>query len=153
MLSMKRHHGGAPFLQLRVDGRLKFLVVCLVKCGIRRIQSGKRLRDVLCNRLCNNRINSEMRITERVNITRSPCDICWHVHEANAFRRLDSSRLAGLDLWIPRVLQKWRQPAELELGATVNQHIGIAQCDYKARSCIDEVWIFSGFRQDRYVDF
>src|SRR5262245_42271148 len=84
LLTMKRQQRSAPFLQLRVDRRLKFFVVRLVKCGVRRIQSGKRLRDVLRNRLGNNRINSEMRISERVNITRSSCDICWHVHEANA---------------------------------------------------------------------
>src|SRR5262245_19256768 len=94
-----------------------------------------------------------MRISERVNITCSPCDICWHVHKANAFRRLDSSRFANLDLWIPRVLQEWRQPAELELGATVNQRIGVAQSDHKAWSRIDEVRILSGFRQHSYVDF
>src|ERR1051325_7658302 len=84
LLTMKWQQRSAPFLQLSVNRALELLVVRLVKCGIRRIQSGKRLRDVLCNRLGNNRINSEMRISERVNVTRSSCDICWRVHEANA---------------------------------------------------------------------
>src|SRR5262249_40599901 len=94
-----------------------------------------------------------MRITERVNVTRGSCDVCWHVHEANAFRRLDPTSLADLDFRIARVLQKRWQPAELELGATVNEHIGIAQCHHKARSRIDEVRVLGSFRQHSYVDF
>src|SRR5215472_16322492 len=98
MLPTKRQQCSAPFLQLRVDRGFKLLVVRLIKCGIGRIQSGKRLRDVLCNCLGNDRINGEMRITERMNVTGSSRDVCWYVHEPNALSRLDPSWFAYLDL-------------------------------------------------------
>ena len=127
VLAFKRQHGGAPFLQLRVDGRLEFLVVRFVKCGVRRIESGKRLRNMLRDRFRDDRIDREMRIAERMHVARGARDVRRHVHEADALRSLNASRFADLDFRVPRVLQKWRQPAELELRAAVNQHIGIAQ--------------------------
>src|SRR5215467_11098593 len=90
VLAMKRQQRSAPFLQLCVDRGFKLLVVSLIKCSIGRIQSGKRLRDMLCNCLGNDRINGEMRIAERMNVTGSSRDVCWYVHKPNAFRRLDS---------------------------------------------------------------
>ena len=127
VLAFERQHGGAPFLQLRVDRRLKFLVVRFVKCGVRRIERGKRLRDMLRDRLGDDRIDSEMRIAKRMHVARGARDVRRHVHETDALRRLHASRFADLDLRVPRVLQKRRQPAELELCAAVDQHIGVAQ--------------------------
>src|SRR5436309_116712 len=126
MLTAKRQQGCAPFLQLSVNSRFEFLVVRFVKSGVRRIERGKRLRDMLSNRLRDDRIDSEMRIAERMHITRGARDVCGHVHEANSLRCLDASRFADLDLGIPRILQKWRQPAELQLRAAVDQNVSIA---------------------------
>src|SRR5207244_2100897 len=47
MLTAKRQQGCAPFLQLSVNSRFEFLVVRFVKCGVWRIERGKRLRDML----------------------------------------------------------------------------------------------------------
>src|SRR5215831_20674614 len=47
VLAMKRQQRSAPFLQLCVDRGFKLLVVSLIKCSIGRIQSGKRLRNML----------------------------------------------------------------------------------------------------------
>src|SRR5438094_2877544 len=120
MLAFEWRHGRAPFLQLRVDGGLEFLVVRLVESGVGWIESGKRWRDVLRNRFGDDRVNREVRVAQRMHVTSSACDICGHVHEANSLRRLDASRLTDFDLGIARVLQKRRQPTELELGAAVN---------------------------------
>src|SRR6266446_3083388 len=98
MLTAKRRQGCAPFLQLSVNSRFEFLVVRFVKSGVRRIKSGKRLRDMLSNRLGDDWIDSEMRITERMHITRGARHIRRHVHEVNSLRCLDASRLADLDL-------------------------------------------------------
>src|SRR5207245_9773945 len=114
MLAFERQHGRAPFLQLRVDGGLEFLVVRLVESGVRWIESGKRLCNVLRNRFGDDRVSREMWITERVHVTCGACDICGHVHEANSLRCLDASRLADFNIWVPRILQKWRRPAQLE---------------------------------------
>src|SRR5205085_10743563 len=97
---------------------------------------------MLSNRLRDDRVDSEMRITERMHITRGAGDVRRHVHEANSLRCLDASRFADLDLRVPSILQKWRQPAEVQLSAAVDQHIGVAHSNYDARSRIDEVRIF-----------
>src|SRR5438309_4453945 len=142
MLAFERQHGRAPFLQLRVDGGLEFLVVRLVESGVRWIESGKRLCNVLRNRFGDDRVSREMWITERVHVTGGACDICGHVHEANSLRSLNAPRFADLDFWIARVLQKRRQPAELKLRATVDQNIGIAQRNNETRARVDEVRVF-----------
>src|SRR5438876_1057620 len=126
MLAFERQHGRAPFLQLRVDGGLEFLVVRLVESGVGWIESGKRLRNVLSDRLSNDWINREVRVAKRMHVTGRTCDICGHVHEANSLRSLHASRFADLDLRVPRVLKEWRQPAELKLRAAVDQDISIA---------------------------
>src|SRR5438093_4095522 len=84
LLAFEWRHGRAPFLQLRVDGGLELFVVRLVECCVRRIESGKRLGNMLRNRLRDDRIDSEMRITKRMHVTRSARHICRHVHEANS---------------------------------------------------------------------
>src|SRR5438552_1027909 len=126
MLPAKRQQGCAPFLQLSVNSRFEFLVVRFVKCGVWRIESGKRLRDMLSNRFRDDWVDSEMRIAERMHITRGARHIRRHVHEVNSLRCLDASRLTDFNLWVPRILQKWRQPAQFELRAAVDQDIGVA---------------------------
>src|SRR6516162_5245699 len=153
MLAVKRQQGCAPFLQLSVNSRFELLIVRFVKSGVRRIESGKRLRDMLRNSLRDDRIDGEMRITERMHVTGGPCDVCGYVHEANSLRCLDPPRLADLDLRVPRILQKRWQPAEFQLCAAVNQNIGIAHRNHEAWSRINEVWIFRGLRQNSDVDF
>src|SRR5438034_9388010 len=87
MVAFEWRHGRAPFLQLRVDGGLEFLVVRLVESGVGWIESGKRLRDVLRNRFGDDRVNREVRVAQRMHVTSSACDICGQVHEANSLRR------------------------------------------------------------------
>src|SRR5215472_18050862 len=79
VLSVKRQHSRAPLLQLRIDSRLKLLVVPIIKCRVRWVEGGKRLGDVLSNCFRNDRIHREMRIAERVHIAGRARDICWHV--------------------------------------------------------------------------
>ena len=95
----------------------------------------------------------EMRIAERVHVAGRAGHVRRHVHQANALRSLDASRFADFDLRIARVLQERRQPADLQLGAAVDQHIGVAQLNDEARTRIDEVRILGRFRQDADVDF
>src|SRR5262249_22523901 len=104
VLAVKRQQRCTPFLQLGVDGRFELLVVSFVKCGIYRIESGKRLRNMLSNRLRNDRIDSEMWITERMHITGGARDVRGYIHEPNPLRCLDASRLTDLDLRVPRIL-------------------------------------------------
>ena len=85
-------------------------------CHIRRIEGGKRLRDMLSDRFCDYWIDRKMRIAERVHVPRGACDVCGHVHETNSLRRLNAPRFADLDLWVARVLQKRRQPSKFQLG-------------------------------------
>ena len=59
---------------------------------------------MLRDRLRDDRIDSEMRIAERVHVARGARDICGHVHETNSLRRLNPSRLADLDFRVARVL-------------------------------------------------
>ena len=73
-------------------------------------------------------------------IKRIPCDAC------------DASGFADFDFRIARVLQERRQPADLELRATVDKHVGLAQLDDEAGPRIDEVRIFGRLRQDGDVD-
>src|SRR6266404_7111149 len=126
MLAFERQYGRAPFLQLRVDRSLEFLVVRLVESGVRWIESGKRLRDVLSNRLRDNRVSREMWITQRMHVSRSARHICGHIHKTNSLRCLDASRFTDLDLRVPRILQKRWQPAQFKLRAAVDQDLGIA---------------------------
>src|SRR6266496_4217305 len=125
VLSTKRQQRRAPFLQLRIDRRLEFFVVRFVKRSIRRVQSGKRLRNMLSNRLRDDRVDSKVRIAERMHVTCGACGVRRHVHQANTLRCLNPPWFADFDLGISRVLEKWRQPAELELCAAVDQYISV----------------------------
>src|SRR5437667_1204736 len=124
--SLDRNIGPAPFLQLRVNGGLEFLVVRLVESGVRWIESGKRLRNVLGDRFGDDRVNREVRVAKRMHVTRGARDVRRYVHETNSLGSLHASRFADLDLRVPRVLKEWRQPAELKLRAAVDQDISIA---------------------------
>ena len=49
-------------------------------------------------------------------------------------------------------MQERRQPPDLELRATVDEHVGLAQLDDEAGPRIDEVRIFGRLRQDGDID-
>src|ERR1051325_470251 len=108
MLTLERQQRCAPFLQLSVNSRFELLVVRFVECCVRRIERGKRLRDMLSNSLGDDWIDCEVRITERMHVARGAGDVCGHIHETNSLRCLHASRFADLYLRIPRVLkQRW----------------------------------------------
>src|SRR5205085_6123287 len=73
-------------------------------------------------------------------------------HQTNSLRCLDPPGFANLDFGIARVLEKRRQPADLEFGAAVDQYVRVAQRNHKTRTRIDEVRIFSRLRQNDDVD-
>ena len=67
-------------------------------------------------------------------------------------RSLDAAGLTGGDLRVARVLEERREPADLELGAPIDEHVGFAQFHDEARPRVDEVGIFGRFREDGDVD-
>ena len=100
-----------------------------------------------------NRIDAKMGIAQSVDVSGGASDVCWHVHQANALRGLDSPWFARFEFWIARVLQKGRQPAELKLGPAIDQDVGVAQRNNETRPRINEVRVFGGLGQNNEVDF
>ena len=94
-----------------------------------------------------------MRIAQRVHVAGGAGHVRRHIHQPNALRRLDAPGFADFDLWIARVLQERRQPADLQLRAAIDQHVGAPQCNDETRTRIDEMRIFGWFRHDGHVDF
>ena len=90
-----------------------------------------------------------MRVAHRVHVAGRARQLRRHLHQPNPLRRLHAPGLADFDFRIARVLQERRQPADLELRATVDEHVGLAQLDDEARPRIDEVRIFGRLRQRR----
>ena len=58
VLAFERQHGCAPFLELGVDRRFELLVVRVVGRGVRRIDGANDLRDVLRDRLGDDRVDA-----------------------------------------------------------------------------------------------
>ena len=75
-----------------------------------------------------------------------------HLHQSNPLRCLHPSRLSDFDLWVARVLQQRRKPADLELRAAINQHIGLAKFDDETGPRIDEMRILGRLGEDGDVD-
>ena len=67
-------------------------------------------------------------------------------------RCLHPSRLSDLDLWVARILQKRREPADLKFRPAIDQHIGLAQFDDEAGSRIDEMRVLGRLGQDGDID-
>ena len=106
---------------------------------------------MLCDGLRDDRIGHEMRIAQRVNISRSAGDVGGR-STIDSLRRYDPPRFARIDLRVSRVLQQWRQPADFEFRAAFDQHIGISELHDETGTRIDEMRILSRFRQDRHVN-
>ena len=64
---------------------------------------------------------------------------------------LPCPRCAGRDLRVAGVLEKWRQPAELELRSSFNERVGAIQGNDMRWLRIHEVRIFCGLRERDYV--
>ena len=94
-----------------------------------------------------------MRITERVHVARGTRDVGGDVHETHTLRGLNASGFADIELRVARVLQERGEPAEFQLGAAVDQDIGVAQLHDEARPGVDEVRVFRRLRHRGHVRF
>ena len=92
-----------------------------------------------------------MWIAQRVHIAGGASHIGWDIHQTNSLRRLHPSGFADVELGVARILQKRRQPSQLQLRAAVNQYISAAQCNNEARTRIHEMRVFGWLRQHCHV--
>ena len=93
------------------------------------------------------RIHPVVRVAQRMDVAHGARDVpVGNLEDRGAERRVQIALRADLNLRVPALLDERRQPADLELAADADQHVGLLQLEDEARLRLDEVRVLIALR-------
>ena len=128
----------------------------MARCIIRRIgriDLGQAPRERIGHQRNIARVGLDMRIAAGMHIAVGAIQARRHFQLAHIIRRLEITRLAGLDSGVAGLAQQNRQPADFQLRSRAYQHIGAAGAGDQARPRLDLMRVLQGIGRgiNRYL--
>src|SRR3954466_9544484 len=148
-----RREGLFPLLYLCFQFTAEFLQVGLVRVAVLTIDLAEGLRDVLGNDFRVQRISHVMWISGRMNVSFGAIERAGDFEQLHTLVAGNVARCPGSKLRVSSPFQERRKPADLQLGAALDDCIRTAELHDITGLGIHEMRIFGGSRQNEQVYF
>ena len=149
--ALERRQKLFPLRELRIEFIGELLQVRLVGVAGFGVDFTKGLGEVNGDDARIDRVRHVVGIARGVNVPLGPVQRRGHFEELDALAAHDVRGGARLEPGVPRPLEQWREPADLQFRAALPEHLGRAEPPGETRLGVHEMRILGRTRQRRNV--